>query len=285
MDLDEVADELYALPLDRFTTVRTEREKQARAGGDRELAASIHALAKPTTVAWLANQLARRSADEVGPLLDLGAALREATATLQGEQLRTLTRQRHRVVQALIARARAIGAEAGHRVTDDTARGLEETLIAALGDPDAARRLAAGRLSAGLTPSGFGGPDGSAPPSASGTASPVAQAPAAAPASGADERRRRRAEQAWEDARNALIEAREERSRADRTVERTAAAVEEAKSAAERLEHELHRAERAAQEADRAAEQARTALTQAEEAVGRAQEAERAAQHRLAGLS
>lgn len=283
MDLEKVADELYAVPLERFTAVRTEREKQARSSGDRELAASIHSLSKPTTVAWLANQLARRHADQVGPLLELGAALREATATLRGEQLRTLTRQRHQVVQALIGQARALAAEAGQRVTDETARGLDETLTAALGDPEAARRLAAGRLTEGLLPAGFGGPAGAGGSQSTDTARPAS--PARTPASGADERRRRRAEQAWDDARRALDEARDERARADRSVERTAAAAEQARSELERLRNELHGAEQAAQRADRAAEDARTALTHADAEVRRAQEVEREAQHRLAGLS
>ena len=65
MDLDSVADELYGLPLDEFTTTRNEHAKQARDAGDRELADQIRAMSKPTQAAWLVNQLVRRHAEEV----------------------------------------------------------------------------------------------------------------------------------------------------------------------------------------------------------------------------
>lgn len=274
MNLDEVADELYGLPPDRFTATRTEREKQARAGGDRDLAAGIHALAKPTTVAWLANQLARRHADELGPLLDLGAELREATATLQGEQLRTLTRQRHQVVHALVQQAKALAAEVGHRVTEDTARGLEQTFTAALADPAAAEQLARGRLTGALEPGGGFG-------AAAGTPPKPAAPPAAADAA---ERRRRRAEQAWADTRRDLADAEQERDRARRGVEQAQTAAEHAGSEVARLRQELHRAEESGRAADRAVQRARDGLAQAEQAVDRAQQKERDAAHRLAEL-
>jgi len=57
--LNQVADELDRLAPEEFTAARTVQEKQARQAGDRELAARIHRLAKPTVAAWLANQLAR----------------------------------------------------------------------------------------------------------------------------------------------------------------------------------------------------------------------------------
>ncbi len=43
MDLDAVADELYALWPAEFTAARTAREKEARAEGDKALAAQIKA--------------------------------------------------------------------------------------------------------------------------------------------------------------------------------------------------------------------------------------------------
>jgi hypothetical protein len=70
------------------------------------LAAQIHQLTKPNLVAWLANQLARERADEIRPLLELGVALREATATLSGQQLRELSRQQRQLVYALVQQAR-----------------------------------------------------------------------------------------------------------------------------------------------------------------------------------
>jgi len=163
VDLDAVADELYGLWPGEFTAARTAREKEARAAGDKELAGQVKALGKPTTVAWLANRLVRDHGDELQPLLELGDALREATAVLQGEELRSLSQQQHQLVAALVRQARRDAAGSGHRVGEDAARGLEETLRAALADADLSAQLAAGRLTGGLQHAGFGGSGGGAP--------------------------------------------------------------------------------------------------------------------------
>lgn len=163
MEVDAVADELYGLVPNAFTSRRDAFVKQARSVGDREAAAEIAALRKPTVVAWLANQLARRSPGEIAPLLELGQALREATATLAGPQLRALSLQRQQLVHALVEQARLLGQEEGQRVTEDAARGLEDTFSAALADPAAAQALAAGRLVAGLSHQGYGDPSSADP--------------------------------------------------------------------------------------------------------------------------
>jgi len=97
VDADEVADELYALPPGQFTATRNARAREAKAAGDRETATRIATLRKPTVLAWLVNLLVRELPDEIGGFLDLGDALREATATLSGPELRQLSGQRHRI--------------------------------------------------------------------------------------------------------------------------------------------------------------------------------------------
>lgn len=159
--LDQVADELYGLPPGDFVAVRNARAKEAKADGDRDLAAAITALAKPTKVAWLANQLVRQRRDDVAPLLELGAGLREATASLSGEDLRRLTKQQHQLVHALVQQARAL---AGGPVTEDVADGVDKTLRAALADDDLAAQLLQARLTDGLSFAGFGGSAGAAAP-------------------------------------------------------------------------------------------------------------------------
>jgi hypothetical protein len=160
VDLDTVSDELYGLQLEEFTPARTVRERQATSAGDKDLAAHIHQLGKPNLVAWLANQLVRECADEIRSLLELGAALREATATSSGEQLRELSRQQRQLVYTLVLQARRLANAAGRKVSPDAARGLEDTLRAALADPDAADTLSAGRLTEGMQNSGFGSQTG-----------------------------------------------------------------------------------------------------------------------------
>ena len=141
VDAEEVADELYALPPEQFTTARNARAKEAKAAGDKETAARVAALRKPTVLAWLVNLLVRELPDEIGGFLDLGDALRDATATLSGPELRQLSGQRHRLIQALVRQARDLARQAGYRTTEDVARGLEETLAAALTDPVVADQL------------------------------------------------------------------------------------------------------------------------------------------------
>ena len=125
--IDEIADALYGLPPEQFTAARTQYEKEAKAAGDRDAAAVIHAMAKPSVTAWLANQLVREHRDELQPLLELGAGLRDATRNLAGDQLRTLSRQQHQLVHALVLQARHLARTAERSVSDDAVRGLEET--------------------------------------------------------------------------------------------------------------------------------------------------------------
>jgi hypothetical protein len=196
-EVEEAADQLYALSPREFTAARDARAKEAKEAGDKDAAAGIKALRKPTVTAWLANQLVRQHADEVRPLLELGVALREATATLSGPQLRELSRQRNDVVRALVRQARRLAADAGQPVSEDVARGLEETLNAALADPTQAEVLLEGRLSAQLQHSGFGS---AAEPSPAGGKPPASPAKAkraegGRPQPAAEQRRAERREQ------------------------------------------------------------------------------------------
>lgn len=162
-DFDAVADELYALPLEQFIQTRTQYERQARQAGDPDLAARIKALAKPNVAAWLLNRLARERREELQPLLELGAGLREATQRLAGDQLRQLSRQQHEVVYALVQQARLFARDARRPVSDDTVRGMEQTLHAALVDERVGEQLLEGRLTEPIERSGLGD---AAPPSA-----------------------------------------------------------------------------------------------------------------------
>ena len=134
MDINIVADEPYALPPEGFTAARNVREKEAKAIGDKQLATAIHQLRKPSIGAWLANQLVREHSSEVRSFVDLGSALREATDMLSGDRLRELGKQRRQLVYALMQQVRGLADAAGHRVSQDTARRLEDTLHAALAD-------------------------------------------------------------------------------------------------------------------------------------------------------
>lgn len=263
MDLDSVSDELYALPRDGFVAARDERAREARSEGDRALATEIGRLRKPSTAAWLANLLAREQPEEIDGLVELGDALRRAHSELDGEALRRLSGQRHELVAALAGQARRLGRSAGQAVSEGVSRELEDTFTAALGDPDAARALAAGRLTSGLQP---GASDGWCWPSG-----------------GAEQAGRQRGgEQAGRDldaARRAATEAEAALRDAADSLRRAERAEEDAKAAVADRRAELQAAERAAAEAadDNAAARRRhdAADRQAREAQQRADDLDR----------
>ncbi|MGB8963174.1 MAG: hypothetical protein WCC38_14610 [Pseudonocardiaceae bacterium] len=148
MDIESVADELYSLPRAKFTAARDAAAQRAREQGHRELAEQIGVLRRPSTAAWLANQLAREHPDQIRALMKLGDALREAQRELQGEQLRRLSQQRHELVQAAVQQIRA----AGRPMSDAVTRELVNTFTAAVNSSAAAQAVASGRLTAALNP-------------------------------------------------------------------------------------------------------------------------------------
>src|SRR5262249_31479304 len=93
-ELLEIADELYALTLPEFTPARDAKAKELK-GTD--LAAPVKALKKPSVAAWVVNLLVREETEQVDQVLQVGAALREAQASMSGDELRQLTRQRRQV--------------------------------------------------------------------------------------------------------------------------------------------------------------------------------------------
>jgi DNA repair exonuclease SbcCD ATPase subunit len=151
-DPDAVADELYAATPEEFTGLRDDYAKAARDRGDRDAARQISALRKPTISAWLINQLVRSHPDDIEALLELGAGLREAQASLQGDELRALSQQRRQVINGLVRQALQLAVTQGRPVNEQASRDLAQTLEAALSDDDAAGQLRTARLTAALVP-------------------------------------------------------------------------------------------------------------------------------------
>ena len=71
-------DELYGLPLDRFTPERNALARELRNGGERERGAEVAALRKPSVAAWAVNQLVRTQKSAIGELFEAGDGLRAA---------------------------------------------------------------------------------------------------------------------------------------------------------------------------------------------------------------
>lgn len=243
MDLDDAAEELYAVAPEDFLAARTRMVARAREEGDRPLATAIAKLRKPSTAAWLVNLLAYEAEDDLAALLDLGAAMRHAQSRLSGAELRTLTQQRHQVVRALATQAHHLASERGERPSRTVLDQVSDTLLAALADPEAAELVRGGHLTNPLSYSGFG-PAGLAsvpsPPQTPADEEPDDEADAPDPAAEAEREaaeRRHRAEQA-----------RTEKARADGVLEATRRKVARAERGVETSTAELDRAaERVAQ--------------------------------------
>jgi hypothetical protein len=274
------ADELYALAPEEFTNARNARAKAAQADGDRELAAAIRGLAKPSAAAWLANQLVRRDRAALDPLLELGASLRDATARLDGAQMRALSRQQAKLVAGLVRRAGELGTPSGKPVSPGVAQDLDDTLRAAIADADAADQLMAGRLANSLQHNGFGlvAPGNlslvatsSAPadrdkvPAKSGSAK---AGPSAKPSR--DERRAEQlaaAEREVDDAQAAVEVTESGQARAADDLETAEQTLGEAKTTLDQLREELERAKFAVSRAEGGLRQAKQSLEQVNRAA------------------
>jgi hypothetical protein len=270
--VDEAADELYGLPPEEFTAARDERVRAARAAGDRKLAAALGRLRRPTVSAWVLNLLVRDQPEVGEQLVELGGELRRAQEQLSGAALRELAAQRQRLVSALVRSARKLAAEAGHPVSAATAFELEQTLHAALADPEVAAEVGSGRLVKPVTRTGF-----------------EAQAPAPAPARTAPVRRLRavRDDERAEDP--AVVRERRRRELERERLQAELDAAEQARAEQEEVlveaEERLAAAERSRVEAERTAEDLRARLAEAEDTERDALRAEREAQRTRDGIA
>jgi len=156
VDLRDVLDDLYGSPPAEFTATRDAYARQARSDGDRDLAATISGLRKPPVPAWAVNLLVRQEGESVEQLLHLGAAMREATASLAGPELRELSAQQGKVLDAMRVQATRLAREGGVKISLDVGKKIVATLRAGMADADAADAVRSGLLVRTLESTGFG---------------------------------------------------------------------------------------------------------------------------------
>jgi hypothetical protein len=143
--LTRALEELYGSPPGEFTKKRDALAKEL----PEDDAAKLRARRKPTQIAWVLNQLARREPDAIAELTDAGRELaRSERQALRGDKAGTfrasIARQR-KIVTDLTHRAGALMRELG---LDETGHLDEITsaLQAALVDPEIGLRLEEGHL-------------------------------------------------------------------------------------------------------------------------------------------
>jgi hypothetical protein len=157
---DDPTAELYGLPLEEFVAGRNALARDLRKDGDKERAAEVAKLKRPSVAAWAVNQLARRNRKELDLLLDAGHRLRtgQVEALEQGDRARfeAARRDHDRAVHALVAAARALLADERGTASDQMLSSIERTLRYASIDEDARPLLASGRLTEEVEATGFG---------------------------------------------------------------------------------------------------------------------------------
>ncbi|MGY1884252.1 hypothetical protein ACI799_02955 [Blastococcus sp. SYSU DS0753] len=287
MEFDEVADELYEAAPGEFVALRTERQREARAAGDKALAKEIAALPKPSTAAWVCNLLVRAHREEIEGLVELGDLLRGAQENLAGDELRALNTQRGQLLNALTRQAAALARERGHPVSASVSGQVEETLRAAMADPDAGAALLTGRLTGAMSYSGLGTV---APRPAlrlvRSSGSPTRPARNAAARTAGEERptgptAAERREREREERRRAEEEKRRrELARARAAAEEATAAAEEAAAAAAEQRREVEQLEQRRGALQARVEELADALAEAERAAGEAAAVLKRAQRR-----
>lgn len=275
--LEQVAAELYALALEDFTPRRTALAKQLRAQ-DRALAEAVARLPKPALSAWAVNRFARVRTQDLDDLLGLGDQLRAAQQEHDADRVTSLTANAHALVRRTVAGVAEVAVDGGALLSETLLGQVEQTLRAAMADPDAAGALRVGLLAKPLAPAGFGPVD---------LEGAVAVIPAARPARGREPRlavvqpapEATRKDDRGAAARRAAEQslARRERAGAELAERDDAlrAAQEQHEQAARRREElraEVTRAEREEQTAARAVREARKKQEQAARHAARATE-------------
>jgi len=160
---DDAVDRLYGLPREDFIGERDALAKELRAGGRREEATAVKALAKPTVAAWAANQAVRsqkRSARELWKAGDQLSAAHDAVLAGKGSgaKLREATERERAAVERLVDAARGLLSSSGGDLSEATIERVRETLHAGAIDPEAREEIAGGRTARERAPQGlFGG--------------------------------------------------------------------------------------------------------------------------------
>ena len=239
---------LYGLPLERFTDARNQLAKDLRRSGDREAAAEVARLKKPTRAAWAINQLARADKTALRKVLETGKRLRAAQEGAlgggSGKKLRDAAAGEREAVDR--ATQLAAGMEGAH-LTGPNLERVRSSLHAAASIDEVRDAIEAGRLTSDHEPIGLG--------SFTAAVTPPADDRASAP---------RRTPKQDAAAKKKLTEARKADGQAKRTLAAAERALESRRTAARRAQEQLSEAQAQLDEAQHAAAAARNRLEKAE---------------------
>ena len=282
-DLLDVADELYGLLLADFTPARDAKAKELK--GTDLAAAGQGAEEADGWPPGSSNMLVRHETEQVDQVLAVGAALRDAAESLDGKELRELTKQRRQLTAAVTTRARGVAGSLGTKVTQAVADQVESTLTAAMLDPDCAKALRSGLLVTHLSATGVGESAAGAAvalPEALGfaatSAPPVSDEPPARPQlkvvpdPDADAKKLAAAEAALEAAATAEEAARAAYDEAEQAVTELEARSLQVQGEIEELQRQIAELEGTAEEVEEELDEAEEAQTEARTALRKAEQ-------------
>lgn len=275
-------EDLYGLPLEEFTPARDALAKELKAAGQKDEAAEVKRLRKPSVAAWALNRVARDHPEAIDGLRDAGGDLRAAQEeALAGDagRLRDAGRALADEVDRVAALAGEVLQSAGRPASAAQQEKIVSTLRTAAVDDEAGDALGRGVLVDELESTGFSLLG--AGPALDGPSRRTAKAPSKTAGDGGDGRPARgdgrgrlpgaehpaRKPKPSKEALEAVEAARRELRRYDA----------EADTAATRARRRAERAEAAAKRAAEAQREAEEARAEAEEAAGEAEAARRAA--------
>jgi hypothetical protein len=268
---DDDIGRLFSVRPADFVGERNATVKKLKAAGQREAAAAVEKLPRPTLSVWAVNQLARQEPNLLQQLAEATAGLQAGNAGGASSYADLLAAHRD-VLKALRRKAEEILNASGFRPAPDLLTRVVHDLRAGISSPEARPLIESGRLVRDLA-------DDSA-------VNPFAGAPATAPPPGTQARTVDRAadrndgtddgqaahtarEQERDRARQAAREKEEARAREEarafrrRRLANLQERVATARAASERDERALEAASRALTEAERRSEHSRAALAEA----------------------
>lgn len=248
-DLDAEVDRLYRLPLDEFTSARNDLGQRLKRAGQKEAAADVQALRKPTVPVWAINQIAHEHGKEVTALIDASEELRAAQERALGggesNRLRSAASAEREALRKLTDRAQDL---LGRDAPAATLERVASTLRAAALAPETRELLTSGRLSEELQSAGFGAFEGMSVP-AQPRPGPRPRKKAPARPSAAERRRQERVAKLRErltKLRQDATDAERDAKKAQAGADRAHARFERAAAAAAKAQSELEAAEEAA---------------------------------------
>jgi predicted ribosome quality control (RQC) complex YloA/Tae2 family protein len=224
----------------------------------------------------LVNMLWRDQRDVMETLFDLSQELGDAQSGASGDLLRELTAQRRALESALVQRARGIAEKEGVNVTPEMERDVQETLAAALAQPEMADEVRTGRLVKPLEYAGFG-----TFPTTTTAATPKREGAAKEPTPIRKPQDDERAKKLREQAERRLQEARDAADDAARDLAEVTRAAESAQQRTRELNQQLEQLQRQVREMERDIAAAERAEREAKRRWEQAQQENEAAQKRV----